>query len=134
MDEKESSITFWHCGMAACDLARCDTGAKVGVHPNRKIGPVMDFGCRASDEATIFRVGRTPEGRFRFLIAEGSVMDKPKQFNGASIVVKTEESAERIVKDTIKDGWEPHYVVIYKNIGDELEILGNMLGLQVVRY
>ena len=134
MDEKESSITFWHCGMAACDLARCDTGAKVGVHPNRKIGPVMDFGCKASDEATIFRVGRTPEGFFRFFIAEGSVMDKPKQFNGASIVVKTDESAEKIVKDTIMGGWEPHYVVIYKKIADELEILGNMLGLEVVRY
>ncbi|WP_029320511.1 fucose isomerase [Butyrivibrio sp. AE3004] len=134
MDEKESSITFWHCGMAACNLARCDTGATVGVHPNRKIGPVMDFGCKASDEATIFRVGRTPDGKFRFFIAEGNVMDKPKQFNGASIVVQTNESAEKIVKETIKDGWEPHYVVIYKHIATELEKLANMLDVTVVRY
>ncbi len=134
MDEKESSITFWHCGMAACNLARCDTGATVGVHPNRKIGPVMDFGCKASDEATIFRVGRTPDGEFRFFIAEGKVMDKPKQFNGASIVVQTDESAEKIVKTTIKSGWEPHYVVIYKKIADELEKLGNMLNVDVVRF
>ena len=134
MDEKESSITFWHCGMAACNLARKDTGACVGVHPNRKIGPVMDFGCESSEEATIFRIGRTPEGKFRLLVAEGQVMDKPKQFNGASIVVKTDESAERIVKETIRDGWEPHYVVVYKKIGTELEMLGSMLGLEVVRY
>jgi len=134
MDEEESSITFWHCGMAACNLARCDTGATVGVHPNRKIGPVMDFGCKSSDEATIFRVGRTAEGKFRFFIADGEVMDKPKQFNGASIVVKTNESAEKIVKETIKHGWEPHYVVIYKNVAEELEILGNMLDIEVVRF
>ncbi|MBE5914562.1 MAG: fucose isomerase [Pseudobutyrivibrio ruminis] len=134
MDEEESSITFWHCGMAACNLARCDTGATVGVHPNRKIGPVMDFGCKSSDEATIFRVGRTAEGKFRFFIADGEVMDKPKQFNGASIVVKTNESAEKIVKETIKHGWEPHYVVIYKNVSEELEILGNMLDIEVVRF
>lgn len=134
MDEEESSITFWHCGMAACNLARCDTGATVGVHPNRKIGPVMDFGCKSCDEATIFRVGRTAEGKFRFFIADGEVMDKPKQFNGASIVVKTNESAEKIVKETIKHGWEPHYVVIYKNVAEELEILGNMLDIEVVRF
>ena len=134
MDENENTITYWHCGMAACNLARCDTGAQVGVHPNRKIGPVMDFGCEKSDEATIFRVGRTPEGDFRFFIAEGEVLDKPKQFNGASIVVKTDESAERIVKETIKDGWEPHYVVAYKKIAAELSVLGHMLGLEVVRY
>ena len=134
MDEKEGSITFWHCGMAACNLARCDTGAAVGVHPNRKIGPVMDFGCKPSNEATIFRVGRRPDGSFRFFIAEGEVMDKPKQFNGASIVVKTNEPADKIVKETIKKGWEPHYVVIYKNIADGLEKLGNMLDIDVIRY
>ncbi|MCR5098541.1 MAG: fucose isomerase [Lachnospiraceae bacterium] len=134
MDEKEGSITYWHCGMAACNLARKDTGACVGVHPNRKIGPVMDFGCEASENATIFRVGRTPEGEFRFFIAEGSIMDKPRQFNGASIVVQTDTPAEWIVEDTIKNGWEPHYVVIYDRVGDELEKLGNMLGLDVYRY
>lgn len=134
MDENESSITFWHCGMAACNLARCDTGAQVGVHPNRKIGPVMDFGCKACDEATIFRVGRKPDGSFRFLIAEGEVMDKPKQFNGASIVVKTDTPSDFIVCDSIKNGWEPHYVVVYKRIGTELEKLGNMLGVEVVKY
>lgn len=134
MDEKESSITYWHCGMAACNLARKDTGACVGVHPNRKIGPVMDFGCAASEEATIFRVGRTPDGAFRFFVAEGTVLDKPKQFNGTSIVVKTDTPAEQVVEHTIKGGWEPHYVVIYKKIGNELEKLGHMLGVEVVRF
>ncbi len=134
MDEKESTITFWHCGMAACDLARCDTGAEVGVHPNRKIGPVMDFGCKASDEATIFRVGRTPEGGFRFFIAEGRIPDKPRQFYGTSVVVQTDTAADRIVKETIQQGWEPHYVVISKRIGNELEKLARMLEMDVVRY
>ena len=27
LDEKENTITFWHCGTAACSLARKDTGA-----------------------------------------------------------------------------------------------------------
>lgn len=134
MDENEGSITYWHCGMAACNLARKDTGACVGVHPNRKIGPVMDFGCEASEEATIFRVGRTPEGTFRFFIAEGKILEKPKQFNGTSIVVKTDYPADKIVADTIKAGWEPHYVVIYKKIGSELEKLGHMLNVEVVKY
>ena len=134
MDEKEGTITYWHCGMAACDLARCDTGAHVGVHPNRKIGPVMDFGCKSSDEATIFRIGRKPDGSFRFMIAEGEVLDKPKQFNGTSIVVKTDTPSDEIVRDTIKNGWEPHYVVVYKRIGNELEKLAHMLDLEVARY
>ena len=134
MDEKEGTITYWHCGMAACNLAKCDTGAQVGVHPNRKIGPVMDFGCKASEEATLFRIGRKPDGTFRFFIAEGEVLDKPKQFNGPSIVVKTDTPSKDIVTDTIKNGWEPHYVVVYKRIGSELEKLARMLNVEIVRY
>lgn len=134
MDEKEGTITYWHCGMAACNLAKCDTGAQVGVHPNRKIGPVMDFGCKASEEATLFRIGRKPDGTFRFFIAEGEVLDKPKQFNGTSIVVKTDTPSKDIVTDTIKNGWEPHYVVVYKRIGSELEKLARMLNVEIVRY
>lgn len=134
LDENESTITFWHCGMASCDLARCDTGAAVGVHPNRKIGPVMDFGCKEAENATIFRIGRKPNGTFRFMIAEGSILDKPKQFNGASVVVKTDMPSFEIVSDTIKKGFEPHFVVIYGRVGRELMKLANMLGVEIVRY
>lgn len=134
MDENEGTITYWHCGMAACNLARKDTGAQVGVHPNRKIGPVMDFGCQAAENATIFRIGRKPDGSFRFFIAEGSVLDKPKQFNGTSIVVKTDCASKEVVYDSIKNGWEPHFVVVYDRVGNELEKLGRMLGLEICRY
>lgn len=30
LDERENTITYWHCGMAACNLARRDTSARVG--------------------------------------------------------------------------------------------------------
>lgn len=134
LDEKEGTITFWHCGMAACSLARKDTGAQVGLHPNRKLGPVMDFGCEACDQVTVFRVGRKADGTFRFFIAEGKALDKPKQFNGTSIVVETEKDAKTVVYDSVKNGWEPHFVVIYGRTAEELTMLAHMLGCEVCRY
>ena len=134
MDEGENTITYWHCGMAACNLARHDTGAQAGVHPNRKIGPVMDFGCEAAEHVTVFRVGRKPDGSFRFFIAEGAALDKPKQFNGTSIVVRTENNARDIVCNSVKDGWEPHFVVAYGAVAAELEKLGHMLGVEVCKF
>ena len=134
MDEKEGTVTYWHCGMAACSLARADTGARVGVHPNRKIGPVMDFGCQAWEQATVFRVGRKPDGSFRFFIAGGEVLDKPKLFCGTSVVVKTKQAAKQVISESVKDGWEPHFVVIYQNVEAELEKLAHMTGAEVCRY
>jgi L-fucose isomerase-like protein len=134
LDEKENTITFWHCGTAACSLARKDTGAVVGVHPNRKIGPAMDFGCEAFPEATVFRVGRDSDGSFRFFITEGSVLDKPKQFIGTSIVFEADSSAEDIINESVLDGFEPHFVVIKGHHADTLEAIADMLDIDTYFY
>lgn len=134
MDEEEGTITYWHCGTAACSMARTDTGAKVDVHCNRKIGPTLDFGCKAAPEVTVFRIGRTPEGTFRFFIAKGEALDKPKQFNGTSIVVKTERAPEEIVAGSVKEGWEPHFAVAYGDVAAELTALAHMLNMEVCTY
>lgn len=134
MDEEENTITFWHCGTAACSLARPDTGARVDVHCNRKIGPTLDFGCRPAEKVTVFRIGRKPDGTFRFFLTEGEALDKPKQFNGTSVVVKTVNPSKGIVEQSVLDGWEPHFVVVYGNVIEELEILGNMFKIEVCRY
>lgn len=134
LDENENTITFWHCGTAACSLANSSTGATIGVHPNRKIGPVMDFGCKPCEKVTLFRVGKKADGTFRFFLSKAEALDKPKQFLGTSIVVQTENNAKEIIYKSIKDGWEPHFVVIYGDVLEELGILGNMLNIEVCLY
>lgn len=131
MNEAESTITFWHCGMCAPSLA-CK--AELGVHPNRKIGPVMDFACKASEASTIFRIGRNPDGSFRAFICRGKAIEKPKQFQGTSVVIKTDNSAYDIINDAVKDGWEPHYAVAYGDITDELEAFCRIMGIEACRY
>ena len=134
LDEKENTITFWHCGTAACSLAREDTGAQIGVHCNRKIGPTMEFGCKPCEKVTVFRIGKNANGDFRMFLCSGSALDKPKQFNGTSLVVKTENNAERIIKSSVKAGFEPHFAVIYADVKSELIALGEMLGIEICEY
>lgn len=134
LNEEENTVTFWHCGTAACSLARKDTGARVDVHCNRKIGPTLDFGCVPCDQVTILRVGKDAKGNFRFFLAAGESLDKPKQFNGTSVVVKTNNSAEELIYESVQAGWEPHFVVIYGDVTEELEILAHMLNIETVKY
>lgn len=134
LDEGDNSITFWHCGAAACSLARRGTGAVVGVHPNRKIGPAMDFGCEAYPEVTVLRVGRKPDGSFRFFVCEGEALDKPKQFTGTSIVVRTNGDCRSIVESSVKQGFEPHFAVIRGHHASTLVNLAKLLGIEVCEY
>ena len=134
LDEEENTLTFWHCGAAACSLARKDTGAVVGVHPNRKIGPAMDFGCEAFPEATVFRIGREPDGSFRFFLAEGAALDRPKQFTGTSIVIHTDAPSREIVEQSVRAGFEPHFAVIRGRHAAALTALAEMFGFPVLRF
>ena len=134
LDEKANTITFWHCGMAACSLARNDSGACVGEHCNRHIGPTMEFGAKESEHAVVFRIGRNPDGTFRFFIAEGKALDAPKQFYGTSSVIEMDFPAETIIRESVLEGWEPHYAVIYEDAADELEMLAHMFNAEVRRF
>lgn len=134
MDEGENAITFWHCGTAACSLAREDTGACAGVHCNRKIGPTLEFGCKAEKGATIFRIGKKADGTFRFFICKGEALDKPQQFFGTSIVIKTDNDAAEIINTSVKSGWEPHFAVAMGDIAEELKALANFLNIEVEEF
>ncbi len=134
LDEAENTLTFWHCGMAACALARPDTGACTGVHCNRRIGPTMEFGCRPAPAVTVFRIGRKPDGGFRFLVARGQALDKPKQFYGTSVAVQLQAPVRTLVEQTVRAGWEPHFAVAYGDAARALAALGDMLGLAVEEY
>ena len=134
MNEKENTVTYWHCGTAACSLARKDTGAQAGVHCNRKIGPTLEFGCKAEKKVTVYRVGKKADGTFRMFLTTGEALDKEKQFLGTSIVVKTNTSAKDLVYNSVKAGWEPHFVVAMDDISKEIEALCNMLRIEVEKY
>lgn len=134
LNEEENTLTFWHCGAAACSLAREDTGAIAGVHPNRKIGPAMDFGCKAAPQATVFRIGRRASGAFRFFLLPAEILDKPKQFTGTSIVVRTKRPCREIVEEGVRAGFEPHFAVIYGDYCRQLAALGRMLGIEVCQF
>ena len=134
VNQRENTITYWHCGTAACSLAREDTKAVAGVHCNRKIGPTLEFGCRACRHVTVFRIGRKPDGKFRFFISEGEALDKPQQFYGTSVVVRLKSQAEQVIADSVQAGFEPHFCVIYGDCAQALEILGGMLGMEVCKF
>lgn len=133
LDRKNGTVTYWHCGMAPSSLA-CGLKAQIGVHPNRRIGPVMDFACKGNSEVTVFRIGRLPDASFRVFIAAGKAIECPKQFIGTSVVVKTSTDASELIDSSVRAGWEPHFVVAYGDIRLQLEAWARMTGLKIEIY
>lgn len=132
INEDENLIYFWHCGMGACSLS--NSKENIGVHPNRKMGPTMEFVSKAEKEVTIFRLGKKKDGTFRFFISKGEAVEKQKPFLGTSVVVKLESDVKEYVNNSVIDGWEPHFTVVYKDIVEEIKILAKLLNIEYFEY
>lgn len=132
LDEEKNAITFWHCGAGACSLAHKDTGAKAGVHPNRKLGVTMEFGLKPG-RVTVLRLGKGPQG-YRMYLLGGEALDEPQQFWGTSVVIKTDNKAAEIVAQSVEQGWEAHFVVVYGDIRPEIKALCRLMNIPVVEF
>lgn len=133
VDEKCDSIVYWHCGAGASSLANDKEGSKLGVHPNRKVGPTMEFGLK-SGEVTVLRLGKDRDG-FRMFIFKGEALEEPQKFFGTSVTVRPEggKAAEKIA-EFVRDGWEPHFVVAYGDVREEIKTMCSLLGIKTWEY
>jgi len=133
IDEAKDSGVFWHCGAGAFSLARPDTGARAGLHPNRKLGFTLEFGLKAG-RVTVNRLGPDPSapGRYRMLNLTGEALDEPQKFWGTSVEVGFGQPVRPLFRTLMKQGWEPHYSLVYRDIRDEIRILCEWLDVRTI--
>ena len=115
--------------MAAPSLACAADGPAVGVHCNRGIGPTMEFGCRGSERVTILRIGREKDGSLRLFATGGEALERPVQYHGTSLVVKTDKPATDLVRWAVSDGWEPHFVIAMADIMEQMRMMALLCGI-----
>ncbi len=132
VDKENDTLIFWHCGHGAPSLADPKLGAKIGVHPNRRLEPVMQYTAKEG-KVTVARLGVHPLSReYRLLIATGDAVASPYQlYEGTSLAVCMDMGSEEFVQETCEDGWEYHFAVAYGDVSEELYRTGRMLGITV---
>lgn len=134
MNEKEGTITFWHAAWLPCDLAARIPARRWVSTPTARSAPLWTLAVRpvSMSPSSVWAASRTAVSASSS--AEGSALEQPKQFNGTSVVVKTVESAQGCRLWHRQGRWEPHFVVVYGQVANELEKLGNMLGVEVCKF
>ncbi len=133
IDKDADTLAFWHCGHGAPSLANPEQGAQIGVHPNRRLAPVMQFSAKPG-RVTIIRLGVHPENKnYRLIVTKGEAISVPKLYEGTSIAIKMDIGSEKFVKETCEAGWEYHFAIAYGDVSAEMVRAGIMLGISVDR-
>lgn len=133
--EEEGAVVFWHCGAGAFSLARSDTGAVAGKHPNREIGFTLEFGLKPG-RISLLRIGEDQGGQVRALIGSGEVLDVPQRFRGTSACVRLDGDADvaKRVVNVMEAGFEPHYAFAYGDAVEELARVLTLMKIPVTRF
>jgi hypothetical protein len=50
------------------------------------------------------------------------------------MVVRVEQQVNPMITKMVKEGWEPHFAVLYGDVAEELSILAEMLNIEIVKY
>lgn len=133
ISEASNSAVFWHCGAGAYSLAHPNTGARAGIHPNRKLGFTMEFGLKPGT-VTLFRLNYTKKDGYRLLVLRGQALNTPPRFNGTSVEVELETDVTDTLYNLMEEGFEPHYALVYADVVDEIIELGRQLNLKTIVY
>lgn len=128
-DKDRNSIILWHDGYGPYQLANEKYGVKSSVHPNRQIGPTVDFVLKPGT-ITLFRIHHDLEG-YKFVISEGEVLDTENPYKGVSAEVKVENKVESFLETVILNGYEPHFGLAYGSLSKELIMLARSLDIRV---
>lgn len=132
LEEKENSVTFWHCGAGAPSLAGFG-GAKAGVHPNRKMGLSVEMAGKEG-EVSVIRLG-VKGGKARLLLMEGKATGAPQKFLGTCIdVIPDGIPAREWMAEVMKAGFEPHYAVGYGHWTAALADWAASNAIEIVRF
>ncbi len=131
IDNDMNALIFWHCGHGAPSLANPEQGPQMGVHPNRRLAPVMQYSAKAG-RVTVARLGVHPQYKeFRLVVANGDALSVPKLYEGTSLAVRMDIGNENFVKTTCEAGWEYHFAITYGDVSAEMIRTGIMLGIEV---
>jgi hypothetical protein len=50
------------------------------------------------------------------------------------MVVQVKNPVKPMITQMVKEGWEPHFAVLYGDVSEELSILADFLSLEIVKY
>lgn len=130
IDEKENTLTFWHCGNAGEKMMDPNSKAQICNHP--LAGQGTAFWCTLKPgDITGARLCNI-DGRYKLFVFEGEAVPTKMYTNGSMINVRIEMPVRDAIYKIINEGVAHHYSLCYGKIKDKMIMLANALGMDVI--
>ncbi len=131
IDEKENTVTYWHCGNAAPSLHNCADGVKMCDHP--LAGQGTAFYCSLKTGPVTAARLTNLNGKYVMFILGGEAVPTERCTRGSMVNVKVETPVLELVDKIAESGMSHHYSVIWADVADKMAEIAKILGIEVIK-
>ncbi len=131
IDEKENTVTYWHCGNAAPSLHNSADGVKMCDHP--LAGQGTAFYCSLKTGPVTAARLTNIDGKYVMFILGGEALPTERNTRGAMVHVKVETPVLELVNKIAESGMSHHYSIVWGDVSDKLEEIAKILDIKVVK-
>ena len=131
LDEKENTVTFWHCGNAAPSLHNQKDGVKMCNHP--LLGQGTAFWCSLKEGSITAARFTNIDGVYRLFLLKGTAVPTVRNTRGAMVNVKIDTPVLELVKEIAEQGMSHHYSLVWEDVAEQMELVANLLHIPVIK-
>ncbi len=131
IDEKENTVTYWHCGNAAPSLHNEKDAVRMSDHP--LAGQGTAFYCSLKTGPVTAARLTNMNGKYIMFILSGEAMPTKRCTRGAMVNVKVKTPVLELVDKIAESGMSHHYSVVWEDVADKLEEIAKILNIEVIK-
>ena len=131
LDEKENTVTFWHCGNAAPSLHNEKDGVKMCNHP--LLGQGTAFWCSLKEGPVTAARFTNIDGQYRLFLLKGTAVPTVRNTRGSMVNVKVDTPVLDLVKEIAEQGMSHHYSLVWEDVAEQMELVAKLLNIPVIK-
>lgn len=129
IDEKENTVTFWHCGNAAPSLHDREDGVTMCNHP--LAGQGTAFWCALKKGPVTAARFTNIDGKYCLFLLRGEAVPTTRCTRGSMVNVKVDTPVLELVNKIAECGMSHHWSVVWQDVADEMIQLAKLLDIPV---
>ena len=130
LDERENTMTFWHCGNAAPALHNEAYHPELCNHPLIGQGSAFWTALRPG-EVTVARL-HNDHGQDKLALMHGQALDRDRNTRGCTAFVRMDSPVRATAEALILNGIPHHYVLVWQDCREALRDAAAVLNIPVI--
>ena len=130
IDEKENTLTYWHCGNPAPSIVDASQPCQMCNHPLAGQGTAL-WSSLKEGPITSARLCNI-DGVYKLFVSSGMGVPTRRNTRGSMVNVRIKTPVRDFVYEIVRRQVPHHYSLVWGDVGESMKLTAKLLGLEVI--